>query len=98
MKEDVHANDKEIKSNQERGQDGKDLTEPDEREMDILDLPPRKEVHGGSKSRIRLKVSLPLFRLIVVILLILGLSAGLYWAGNEGLLGSLSHAFTFSAS
>ncbi|MFC2948285.1 hypothetical protein [Virgibacillus sediminis] len=83
MSENVHANKEQIKDKQK---EHSDLTEEQERDMDILELPPRREVHGSGKSRTRWKMSAPLIRLIVVILLILVLSAGLFWAEGEGII------------
>lgn len=55
------------------------------REIDILNLPPRKEVHSG-KKRTKLKISKPFKRLLVVmILLILLLAGAIYIWGAEWL-------------
>ncbi|GGK06502.1 hypothetical protein GCM10007063_31330 [Lentibacillus kapialis] len=52
------------------------------RDVDILNLPPRKEVHGNHNKRTKLKISGASLRLIFVILiLILGVSFYL-WGGE----------------
>ncbi|MBP2077832.1 sulfite exporter TauE/SafE family protein [Oceanobacillus polygoni] len=53
------------------------------RDIDILNLPPRKEIHSKD-SRTSLKLSGPLIRLLFVIfILILGLAGAYYIWGNE---------------
>lgn len=42
----------------------------DETQIDVLNLPPRKEVHGKN-SRTKLKLSKPFLRLFIVIVIIL---------------------------
>ncbi|MFC4022914.1 hypothetical protein ACFOUV_03685 [Oceanobacillus longus] len=42
----------------------------EKREVDILNLPPRKEIHSVNQ-RTRFKISKPLFRLLLVILLLI---------------------------
>lgn len=52
--------------------------------VDILNLPPRKEVHGNAKKRTNLKVSKPFIRLffVIIILLIIGFGTYYFW-GND---------------
>ncbi|WP_339227948.1 hypothetical protein NSQ77_20510 [Oceanobacillus sp. FSL K6-2867] len=53
------------------------------RDIDILNLPPRKEIHSKD-NRTSLKLSGPLIRLLIVIfVLILGLASAYYIWGNE---------------
>lgn len=53
------------------------------RDIDILNLPPRKEIHSKD-SRTSLKLSGPLIRLLLVIfILIVGLAGAYYIWGNE---------------
>lgn len=42
-----------------------------DRELDILNLPPRKEVHGGKKGKTRVKISQPFLRFMFVIIILL---------------------------
>lgn len=56
--------------------DSEDVMPPFEehqQEMDVLNLPPRKEVHGRKGSRAKLKFSAPLIRFILVMMIIMGL-------------------------
>lgn len=54
------------------------------RKIDILDLPPRKEVHSNSKNRTKLKMSRPFLRFsIFILILILVIFAVFYVWGNE---------------
>lgn len=48
----------------------------DHPKVDVLNLPPRREVHEAYEKGIKLTMSLPLFRLIIV-LIILFITAGL---------------------
>ncbi|ASN05486.1 hypothetical protein [Virgibacillus necropolis] len=61
-------------------------TEIDEsvRKIDILNLPPRREVHGSNKKRARMKISRPFARFSVVILIIFAIIVSAYYVwGNE---------------
>lgn len=49
------------------------------KEIDILNLPPRNEVHGNKKKHIHIKISAPLIRLLIVTLIILVVLGGLYY-------------------
>lgn len=53
----------------------KDQQEKNSREIDVLQLPPRKEVHVKS-NRVGLKVSKPFLRLIFIIVVIIGVLIG----------------------
>jgi len=60
--------------------------EKNEREIDILNLPPRKDVHHSKKSKTRMKLNSPVLRLIFVILLMIVVIAGtIYLFVNDGL-------------
>src|SRR5699024_2925939 len=52
--------------------------------IDVLNLPPRKEVHGGNNNRMIFKVGKPLGRLLLVcvLLLIIGVGSYLLWGEN----------------
>lgn len=54
-------------------------TEPDEREIDILNLPPRKEVHGNKQNRVRLKMSTSFKRFLLVIFVLVVVLGGIYY-------------------
>lgn len=62
--------------------DKKQMVHSQTREMDILNLPPRKEVHGKTNQRIRWQVSGPLVRMLLVIVIIIAVLAGLYYVGG----------------
>jgi hypothetical protein len=58
--------------------------ETEEREIDILNLPPRKEVHGKNQHRVKLKTSNSLKRfLLVIIILMIVLGTIYYFYGEE---------------
>ncbi|WP_099158390.1 hypothetical protein [Virgibacillus ndiopensis] len=69
-----------------------DFTEENEikteetREVDILNLPPRKEVHSKNNTRAHVKMSKPFMRLVLVIVIILAVLFGLYYVWGEELL------------
>ncbi|MEW9674690.1 hypothetical protein ABRT01_00620 [Lentibacillus sp. L22] len=69
--------------------DKKQMVPSQTREMDILNLPPRKEVHGKTNQRIRWQVSGPLVRLLLVIIIIIAVLAGLYYVGEGNIRGFL---------
>lgn len=66
--------------------DEKELPIEQNRDVDILNLPPRKEVHSENKNRARIKVSNASFRLITVIIIFLLLLGGAYYLWGENLL------------
>lgn len=47
--------------------------------IDILDLPPRREVHSHKQGRTHVKFSRPLLRLLLVIIILLGIISGIYF-------------------
>lgn len=53
--------------------------------IDVLNLPPRKEVHSNH-GRTRLKISGPFLRLLTVILLMLAVIIGAYYTWGEELI------------
>lgn len=57
----------------------------EKRDVDILDLPPRKEVHSHNKKRTRFKISSALVRLFTVIIILVLLLAGTFYLWGEGL-------------
>lgn len=57
----------------------------EDREIDVLNLPPRKEVHSKNNKFAHIKISGPLVRLLVVLLLILAVLTGLYFVWGEEL-------------
>ncbi|TQS74438.1 hypothetical protein DX933_10835 [Ornithinibacillus gellani] len=69
----------------------KEETEPTySREIDILNLPPRREVHGNNNSKARMTFNRPLFRLIIVLLLVIGFTAGLFYFYGDEILNILN--------
>lgn len=56
------------------------------KEIDILNLPPRNEVHRNKSKHIHIKISAPLIRLLTVILIILVVLGGLYYGWETGVL------------
>lgn len=65
------ANDLQAEKNQDSTEenDSVPVSEPT-REIDILNLPPRKEVHSNTKKRTSFKISRPLVRLSTVIIVL----------------------------
>lgn len=59
-------------------------TESEHLKIDVLNLPPRKEVHKDHDSRMRLKLSKPFLRFIsvVIILFIITICIYIFW-GEE---------------
>jgi len=55
-------------------------------QIDILNLPPRKEVHGKKKSRVHFKLSRSILRLIFVLLLAMAVIIGVIYLFENGLL------------
>lgn len=52
--------------------------------IDVLNLPPRKEVHGKVKNRTRLRIGQPFLRLLIVILILIIIALGTYiYLGEE---------------
>lgn len=60
-----------------------DETEAHKREVDVLNLPPRKEVHSKNKQRTHIKMSKPLLRFLFVFILLLGVLIGVYFVWGE---------------
>ncbi|WP_026906581.1 hypothetical protein [Paucisalibacillus globulus] len=56
--------------------------EYDEKTMDVLNLPPRKEVHSQKKNRTHVKLSRPFIRLIIVVVLLLTVIGMLLFYGD----------------
>ncbi|WP_053219365.1 hypothetical protein [Virgibacillus senegalensis] len=59
----------EMDENTDSGEEMKDHFEQEE--VNVLNLPPRKEVHQSKKTRIKWKLSLPLIRLLVILFLLI---------------------------
>lgn len=49
------------------------------RDIDILNLPPRKEVHSTKKSKTHFKISRPMLRLILISVVIIVIIAGVVY-------------------
>ncbi|MFB4166352.1 hypothetical protein [Virgibacillus sp. JSM 102003] len=56
------------------------------REVDILNLPPRSEVHSASNKRTRVKLSGASLRLIIVVFIFLALLGGAYYLWGQELM------------
>lgn len=54
--------------------------------VDILNLPPRKEIHNGKSKPMKMKIARPYIRMVVVVLLIVILFAGGYYLWSEELM------------
>jgi len=70
----------------DKGEESEHISEPDmeTREIDILNLPPRKEIHGKKQGRVKLKTSTSFKRfLFVIIILIIVLWSIYYLYGDE---------------
>ncbi|SDL65466.1 hypothetical protein [Sediminibacillus halophilus] len=57
----------------------------EQEEVNVLNLPPRKEVHQNKKTKVKWKVSLSLIRLLVILfLLIIAVIVSFQiWGGNQ---------------
>ncbi|MBY7143470.1 hypothetical protein KFZ56_10510 [Virgibacillus sp. NKC19-3] len=69
-------------------------TEVQEREIDVLNLPPRKEVHRKNKQRTHIKVGSlggPLLRFLIVFILLLVVLTGAYLLWEEELINVISN-------
>ena len=62
-----------------------------EREMDVLNLPPRKEVHGKNQSRAKLKFHAPFMRLVLVVIVLIGVMSGAYFIWGEELISIINN-------
>lgn len=58
--------------------------------IDVLNLPPRREVHGGKSGRMKIKIK-PYIRLIIVVILIIILFAGGFYLWGDELLNMIGH-------
>lgn len=54
--------------------------------IDVLNLPPRRDIHSNEKSRARLKIRLPFLRLVLVILFMIIVVSGAYIFFGEELM------------
>jgi len=61
------------------------------KKIDVLNLPPRKEIHGGKASRMKIKITKPYIRLIVVVSLIIILFASGFYMWGEELINMIKH-------
>ncbi|WP_200416255.1 hypothetical protein [Virgibacillus salexigens] len=54
------------------------------REVDILNLPPRKEIHSNKKAPTHIKISVPFKRFLLILTVLLILMLGAYlWFGED---------------
>lgn len=69
----------EVESNQKISNEETNIKvspEEKEQEVDILNLPPRKEVHSGIKTPLKLKVSKSVVRLLFIVVIVLAIVVG----------------------
>ncbi|WP_067725411.1 hypothetical protein [Oceanobacillus damuensis] len=59
----------------------------EKREVDILNLPPRKEIHAN--PRMHIKMSRPFFRFLFVLLLLIIIVIGVYYFLGDELFSSI---------
>lgn len=52
-------------------------------ELDLLNLPPRREVHASGKQRYSFRLKKPLIRFIFIILLLIGIAVLFYFDFGE---------------
>ncbi|MFD2045890.1 hypothetical protein ACFSTA_13130 [Ornithinibacillus salinisoli] len=76
MQEQANASNKE----KEYHSPNRNTEEEKQDEIDILNLPPRKEIHKNKKSGIQWKVSRPLIRFLFVSLIIAGIVVWVIWS------------------
>lgn len=65
-----------------------------EMDTDILNLPPRKEVHRHKKQSTRIKIGHPLQRLLFIIFLLVLIIVGAYFFIGDELLSSTCFIYT----
>ncbi|GAB3052689.1 hypothetical protein [Virgibacillus ainsalahensis] len=53
------------------------------KEIDVLNLPPRKEIHSTKKKRTHFKINFPLVRFLVVIIILLCVITGVYFVWED---------------
>lgn len=63
-----------------------ELKKEDYIEVDVLNLPPRKEVHTNPKSRLQFTFNRPFIRITVVLILLIAILATMYFLMGEQLL------------
>ena len=62
----------------------KQIVKPDEQIIDVLNLPPRREVHLSNSTKIKLKIKRPLVRFITsVIILGIIIALAYYYLGDD---------------
>src|SRR5699024_9784655 len=66
------------------------------RQIDVLDLPPRKEIHSKNKSRVHFKLNRSILRLFVVFLLVVAVIVGVIYLFENNLLQLALIAVTIS--
>ncbi|HLR01425.1 MAG TPA: hypothetical protein VK111_01610 [Virgibacillus sp.] len=66
-----------------------DITDETQK-IDVLNLPPRREVHSNHSGRVKIKIR-PYIRLIIVIILMIILFAGGFYLWGEELFNMIGH-------
>lgn len=64
-----------------------------ERDIDILNLPPRTDVHSSKKNRTRIKINSAMLRLIFVIIVIIFALGGSFYLWGEEILKMFNSTF-----
>ncbi|MBP1969635.1 hypothetical protein J2Z83_001742 [Virgibacillus natechei] len=59
--------------------------------VDILNLPPRKDVHSHNKKRTHLRIGNPLLRFIIVFIILLSVFIGAYYVWGEELINFITN-------
>ncbi|HLS60377.1 MAG TPA: hypothetical protein VK044_04535 [Virgibacillus sp.] len=78
-----------------KGQEPKEAPIRRERvqKLDVLNLPPRKEVHSKTKLRTRIKFGTATVRLFVVLIILIALIIGVYTYWGNDLSGIMNQFF-----
>lgn len=73
----------EVQQNQANN-DQESIEQTPQNKIDVLNLPPRKEIHGNNKQKIKFKISSPLVRfvLVITVLIILLVSSYYFWGDD----------------
>lgn len=70
----------------EKVSDESDTAQEPTLKIDVLNLPPRKEVHGNHNNRARVKLGKPFLRFLSVIIILVALVIGAYFIWGEELI------------
>lgn len=79
----------EVQQNQD-SDDKEFIEKTSQPKIDVLNLPPRKEIHKDNKQRVKFKISTPLIRFILVITALIIILASSYYFWGDDLLSILN--------